>query len=66
MHTKDEDIEWFKCNFCDFNNGYKLRVRDSHSIINEISHFTNLYGVTNYTFVDSDTFVNKKHLRSIA
>jgi radical SAM superfamily enzyme YgiQ (UPF0313 family) len=52
---------WSKCKFCDFNKGYKLRVRSPECIVNEIEHITNEYGITTFNFVDSDTFGSFEH-----
>lgn len=56
---------WRKCNFCDFNQGYRLRVRSPECIVNEIEDITNKYGLTTFSFVDSDTFVNLKHFEKL-
>lgn len=52
---------WSKCKFCDFNKGYKLRMRSPECIVNEIEHLTNKYSITTFSFVDSDTFGNLNH-----
>ena len=52
---------WRKCKFCDFNQGYKLRLRSPECIVNEIEHITNKYGFTTFSFVDSDTFGSLGH-----
>lgn len=56
---------WKKCKFCDFNQGYKLRLRSPQCILNEIEHLNKTYGSTIFSFVDSDTFVNSKHFEEL-
>ena len=56
---------WSKCKFCDFNKGYKLRARTPECIVNEIEHLTEKYGLTTFTFVDSDTFGNLEHFEKL-
>ena len=56
---------WGKCKFCDFNKGYKLRSRSPECIVNEIKHITDEYGLTTFSFVDSDTFGNLKHFEKL-
>ena len=56
---------WGKCKFCDFNKGYKLRSRSPQCIVNEIKHITDEYGLTTFSFVDSDTFGNLKHFEEL-
>ena len=56
---------WRKCNFCDFNKGYKLRIRSPECIVNEIEHITNEYGLTTFSFVDSDTFGSLEHFNKL-
>jgi radical SAM superfamily enzyme YgiQ (UPF0313 family) len=56
---------WKKCKFCDFNKGYKLRMRSPECIVNEIEHITNEYGLTTFSFVDSDTFGNLEHFEKL-
>jgi len=56
---------WRKCKFCDFNKGYKLRIRKPECIVNEIEHLTNKFGHTTFTFVDSDTFGNLGHFEKL-
>lgn len=71
---KDEDNEqisipinsirschWHRCNFCDFNQGYKLRARSPECVVREIEHLNQQYGISTFTFVDSDTFGSLKH-----
>lgn len=52
---------WKKCNFCDFNEGYKLRMRSPESIVDEIEFIYNEYDISTFSFVDSDTFGNYEH-----
>ena len=56
---------WRKCKFCDFNQGYKLRIRSPECIVNEIEHITNEYGFTTFSFVDSDTFGSLEHFEKL-
>lgn len=56
---------WRKCKFCDFNQGYKLRVRSPECIVNEIDHITREYGITTFSFVDSDTFGSIEHFERL-
>ena len=56
---------WRKCKFCDFNQGYKLRIRRPECIVNEIEHITNEYGFTTFSFVDSDTFGSLEHFEKL-
>ena len=56
---------WRKCKFCDFNKGYKLRVRSPECIVKEIEHITNEYGITTFSFVDSDTFGSLEHFEKL-
>ncbi|MBU8892866.1 MAG: radical SAM protein [Bacteroidales bacterium] len=56
---------WRKCKFCDFNQGYKLRTRSPECIVNEIDHITREYGITTFSFVDSDTFGSKEHFEKL-
>jgi radical SAM superfamily enzyme YgiQ (UPF0313 family) len=56
---------WRKCKFCDFNTGYKLRVRTPQCIIDEIECITDEYGITTFSFVDSDTFGNPEHFEEL-
>ena len=56
---------WRKCKFCDFNQGYKLRVRSPECIVNEIEEITYKYGLTTFSFVDSDTFGNLQHFEKL-
>ncbi|MBS2211235.1 radical SAM protein [Carboxylicivirga mesophila] len=75
---KDEDREqislpinsirschWHRCNFCDFNKGYKLRARSPECVVNEIATINRAYGLTTFTFVDSDTFGSLKHFETL-
>lgn len=56
---------WLKCKFCDFNEGYKLRMRKPACIVNEIEYLSNIYGTTCFSFVDSDTFGNLEHFNKL-
>lgn len=56
---------WAKCKFCDFNQGYKLRMRSPECIVNEIEHIGNEYGLSTFSFVDSDTFGNLQHFNKL-
>jgi radical SAM superfamily enzyme YgiQ (UPF0313 family) len=56
---------WGKCKFCDFNHGYKLRMRSPESIINEIVEISSKFEVYTYSFVDSDTFGNIDHFNKL-
>ncbi len=56
---------WKKCNFCDFNHGYKLRARSPECIVKEIEHITVNYGITTFSFVDSDTFGSLVHFEKL-
>ena len=68
-HTEDihypinstRSCHWKKCKFCDFNQGYKLRIRSPECIVSEIAHLNQLYDATTFSFVDSDTFGNIEH-----
>jgi len=56
---------WSKCKFCDFNQGYKLRMRSPECIVKEIEHIGNEYGLSTFSFVDSDTFGNYEHFNRL-
>lgn len=56
---------WAKCKFCDFNHGYKLRMRSPQCIVNEIEHISSTYGLSTFSFVDSDTFGNAEHFNDL-
>ncbi len=56
---------WGKCKFCDFNKGYKLRTRSPECIVREIEHLNREYGITQFSFVDSDTFGNLEHFEEL-
>lgn len=56
---------WRKCKFCDFNQGYKLRTRSPECIVNEIDHIAREYGITTFSFVDSDTFGSIEHFERL-
>lgn len=52
---------WGKCQFCDFNKGYKLQTRSPECIVKEIAEIYDKYHFTTFSFVDSDTFGGKEH-----
>jgi radical SAM superfamily enzyme YgiQ (UPF0313 family) len=56
---------WSKCKFCDFNEGYKLRMRSPECIVNEIDHISKEYGLNTFSFVDSDTYGNTEHFNKL-
>ena len=56
---------WSKCKFCDFNQGYKLRMRSPECIVKEIEYIENEYGLSTFSFVDSDTFGNFEHFNRL-
>ena len=56
---------WSKCKFCDFNEGYKLRMRSPECIVKEIEYISNEYGLYTFSFVDSDTFGNALHFNRL-
>ena len=56
---------WSKCKFCDFNQGYKLRMRSPECVVKEIAHVSKEYGLYTFSFVDSDTFGNEKHFNRL-
>ncbi|MFA9388705.1 MAG: radical SAM protein [Prolixibacteraceae bacterium] len=56
---------WLKCKFCDFNEGYKLRMRKPGCIVQEMEHLSTTYGVTCFSFVDSDTFGTLEHFNTL-
>ena len=56
---------WSKCKFCDFNEGYKLRMRTPECIVKEIENICSKYGLYTFSFVDSDTFGNEKHFNKL-
>lgn len=56
---------WSKCKFCDFNEGYKLRMRTPDCIVNEIEHISKEYVINTFAFVDSDTFGNTEHFNKL-
>lgn len=56
---------WSKCKFCDFNKGYKLRVRSPECIVKEIEQLTNEHGITTFSFTDSDTFGTLAHFEKL-
>ncbi|WP_066631631.1 B12-binding domain-containing radical SAM protein [Labilibacter marinus] len=56
---------WGKCKFCDFNQGYRLRMRTPESVVEEIAHINQQYGLRTFSFVDSDTFGNLDHFNRL-
>ena len=56
---------WGKCKFCDFNHGYRLRMRSATCVVKEIEHINQHYGYTTFSFVDSDTFGNVEHFNKL-
>jgi radical SAM superfamily enzyme YgiQ (UPF0313 family) len=56
---------WTKCKFCDFNEGYKLRMRSPECIVEEIEYNNSEYGISTFSFVDSDTFGNAEHFNRL-
>jgi len=56
---------WGKCQFCDFNIGYKLRSRSPACIVKEIEEIYDQYGFNTFSFVDSDTFGGKAHFEQL-
>ncbi len=56
---------WHRCNFCDFNQGYKLRARSPECVVKEIEQVHQQYGLNTFTFVDSDTFGSLKHFERL-
>ncbi len=56
---------WGKCKFCDFNQGYRLRMRSPESVVEEIEHINSLYGLKTFSFVDSDTFGDVDHFNRL-
>ncbi|MBS2097550.1 B12-binding domain-containing radical SAM protein [Carboxylicivirga linearis] len=56
---------WHRCNFCDFNQGYKLRARSPECVVKEIEHLNLHYGISIFTFVDSDTFGSLHHFERL-
>lgn len=56
---------WGRCKFCDFNKGYKLRMRSPECVVNEIAELTQKYGISTFTFVDSDTFGTLEHFNKL-
>lgn len=56
---------WGKCQFCDFNKGYKLRSRSPDCILKEIEEIYDKYGFNTFSFVDSDTFGGREHFEEL-
>jgi anaerobic magnesium-protoporphyrin IX monomethyl ester cyclase len=52
----------FQCVFCSepMNTGKKLRTRSADSVINEILHVKNEFGITHFYMIDSTLTVNRK------
>ncbi|MBU0488523.1 MAG: radical SAM protein, partial [Bacteroidetes bacterium] len=45
---------WKKCNFCNYNHGYKYRERSPENIVKEIEYVGNKYSHKHFLFVDND------------
>ncbi len=56
---------WNKCKFCDYNSGYKFRVRSPENIIKEIEFIAQKYKVACFSFVDNDIFINEAHFEKL-
>jgi hypothetical protein len=56
---------WNKCKFCDYNSGYKFRVRSPENIIKEIEYIAQKYKVACFSFVDNDIFINHAHFEKL-
>jgi radical SAM superfamily enzyme YgiQ (UPF0313 family) len=56
---------WNKCKFCDYNSGYKFRVRSPENIIKEIEYIAQKYKVACFSFVDNDIFINHAHFEEL-
>ena len=56
---------WNKCKFCDYNSGYKFRVRSPENIIKEIEFIAHKYKVACFSFVDNDIFINQAHFEKL-
>ncbi|RLD65206.1 MAG: hypothetical protein DRI84_07260 [Bacteroidetes bacterium] len=56
---------WNKCKFCDYNSGYKFRVRSPENIIDEIEFIANKYKSVCFSFVDNDIFINQQHFEKL-
>ena len=56
---------WNKCKFCDYNSGYKFRVRSPENIIQEIEYVAQKYKSACFSFVDNDIFINQQHFEKL-
>lgn len=56
---------WNKCKFCDYNSGYKFRVRTPENIIEEIEFIAKEYKSACFSFVDNDIFINTEHFERL-
>ena len=56
---------WNKCKFCDYNSGYKFRVRSPENIIQEIEFIAKEYKSACFSFVDNDIFINEQHFEKL-
>jgi hypothetical protein len=56
---------WSKCKFCDFNEGYKIRMRSPECVVKEIEYINHEHGLSTFSFVDSDTFGNAEHFNKL-
>ncbi len=56
---------WNKCKFCDYNSGYKFRVRSLENIIQEIEYIVKEYKSACFSFVDNDIFINESHFEKL-
>ena len=56
---------WNKCKFCDYNSGYKFRVRTPENIIEEIEFIAKEYKSVCFSFVDNDIFINNEHFERL-
>ena len=56
---------WNKCKFCDYNSGYKFRVRSPENIIEEIEFIAKNYKSACFSFVDNDIFIKQQHFEKL-
>jgi len=56
---------WNKCKFCDYNSGYKFRVRSPENILQEIEYIAKNYKSVCFSFVDNDIFINAAHFEKL-
>ncbi|RLD43466.1 MAG: hypothetical protein DRI86_09995 [Bacteroidetes bacterium] len=56
---------WNKCKFCDYNSGYKFRVRSPENIVQEIEYIARNYKSVCFSFVDNDIFINASHFERL-